>query len=160
MERSDERPLGTRPQDWITADTPVGFELQSLKKKAAIQLMGSRLWGRFNPNHWDPVYAAKTGLSAPIQTGEMSSGYIAEMCVNHFGAHFFRGAKISCKYIASTRANEVISTHGVIRGKDVRGDAVRFTVDLWTQNEDGDKKTVGVLEIDVPHAPAQSEMSR
>ena len=53
----------------ITRDTPVGFELIGVKKKAAIQLMGSRLWGRFNPNHWDPVYAAETGLKAPIQTG-------------------------------------------------------------------------------------------
>ena len=53
----------------ITRETPVGFALEPIKKKAVIQLMGSRLWGRFNPNHWDPVYAAETGLSAPIQTG-------------------------------------------------------------------------------------------
>ena len=46
----------------VTRDTPVGFELVGVKKKAAIQLMGSRLWGRFNPNHWDPVYAAETGV--------------------------------------------------------------------------------------------------
>ena len=32
----------------ITTDTPVGFELTGVKKKALIQLMGSRLWGRFN----------------------------------------------------------------------------------------------------------------
>jgi len=76
-------------QGLIHADTPVGFVLDGVKKKAAIQLMGSRLWGRFNPNHWDPVYAAETGLAAPIQTGEMSSAYISEMCVNYFGANFF-----------------------------------------------------------------------
>ena len=46
-----------QPQGLITVDTPIGFELEGVKKKAAIQLMGSRLWGRFNPNHWDPVYA-------------------------------------------------------------------------------------------------------
>ena len=100
--------------DLITPATPVGFELIGVKKKAAIQLMGSRLWGRFNPNHWDPVYAAKTGLKAPIQTGEMSSAYIAEMCVNYFGASFFRNARVVCKYVASTLANEVITTHGVV----------------------------------------------
>ena len=42
-------------QGLITVDTPIGFELEGVKKKAAIQLMGSRLWGRINPNHWDPV---------------------------------------------------------------------------------------------------------
>jgi hypothetical protein len=93
----------------ITKDTPVGFEMIGVKKKAAIQLMGSRLWGRFNPNHWDPVYAAETGLKAPIQTGEMSSAYIAEMCVNYFGADFFIGSRMQCKYVASTFANETIT---------------------------------------------------
>lgn len=133
----------------ITTETPVGFELESLKKKAAIQLMGSRLWGRFNPNHWDPVYAASTGLPAPIQTGEMSSAYIAEMCVNHFGADLFRNARVVCKYIASTWANEVISTHGVVREKIPKGSGYRFVVDTWAQNEAGQKKTVGWVEVDV-----------
>lgn len=140
----------TMPADLrITRDTPVGYRLQSLKKKAAIQLMGSRLWGRFNPNHWDPVYAAQTGLAAPIQTGEMSSAYLAEMCVNHFGAAFFNKARIVCKYVASTYADEVITTHGEVREKIPKGEGFRFVVDIWAENEAGDKKTVGWVEVDV-----------
>lgn len=133
----------------ITRDTPVGFELVGVKKKAAIQLMGSRLWGRFNPNHWDPVYAAATGLKAPIQTGEMSSAYLAEMCVNYFGADFFCGARMQCKYIASTHANEIITTHGVVCAKTPKGNGFRFSVDIWADNEDGEKKTLGFVEVDV-----------
>lgn len=133
----------------VTRDTPLGFELQPVKKKAAIQLMGSRLWGRFNPNHWDPVYAAETGLKAPIQTGEMSSAYIAEMCVNHFGAAMFAGARVVCKYIASTYANEIITTHGIVREKIAKGDGYRFIVDVWADNDSGEKKTVGFVEVDV-----------
>lgn len=133
----------------ITRDTPIGHELIGVKKKAAIQLMGSRLWGRFNPNHWDPVYAAETGLPHPIQTGEMSSAYLAEMCVNHFGANFFRNARMSCKYIASTVANEEIVTGGVVREKMPKGDGYRFTVDVWVRNAAGDTKTVGFVEVDV-----------
>lgn len=141
---------GAPPADGlITRETPVGYELTGVKKKAAIQLMGSRVWGRFNPNHWDPVYAAETGLAAPIQTGEMSSAYIAEMCVNHFGRHFFVGSRVSCKYVAATLANEVITTYGVVREKTPKGDGFRFTVEVWAENEDGQKKTVGSVEVDV-----------
>ena len=147
METTD--PAGTAAEYLITPDTPVGYELMGVKKKAAIQLMGSRLWGRFNPNHWDPVYAAATGLKAPIQTGEMSSAYIAEMCVNHFGASFFRNARVVCKYVASTLANEVITTHGVVREKTPKGKGYRFKVDIWADNEAGEKKTVGWVEVDV-----------
>lgn len=136
-------------QGLITRDTPVGHELEGVKKKAAIQLMASRLWGRFNPNHWDPVYAAQTGLAAPIQTGEMSSAYLAEMCVNHFGRNFFRGARMQCKYVRSILANEVIVTRGVVTDKTPKGAGYRFTVEIWAENEDGEKKTVGVVEADV-----------
>ena len=133
----------------VGPDTPVGWRLQSLKKKATIQLMGSRLWGRFNPNHWDPVYAASTGLRAPIQTGEMSSAYLMEMCINNFGAAMFKNARFVCKYVASTFANEVIETHGVVTGKQPKGRGYRFTLELWAQNEAGEKKTVGTAEVDV-----------
>ena len=133
----------------ITRDTPIGFALQPIQKKAAIQLMGSRLWGRFNPNHWDPVYATQTGLAAPIQTGEMSSAYIAEMCVNHFGAGMFTGARVVCKYVAATLANEVITVRGVVREKVVKGAGYRFVTDVWAENEAGEKKTVGWVEVDV-----------
>src|ERR1700739_1578711 len=109
----------------ITRETPVGFELIGVKKKAAIQLMGSRLWGRFNPNHWDPVYARETGLSAPIQTGEMSSAYIGEMAVHWFGADFFRNSRVVCKYIASTYANDIIVTGGTVKEKTPKGKGYR-----------------------------------
>jgi hypothetical protein len=133
----------------INRETPVGFELIGVSKKAAIQLMGSRLWGRFNPNHWDPEYAAATGLKAPIQTGEMCSAYLAEMCVNYFGRHFFCNARMNCKYVASTYANEIITTHGVVSGKTPKGNGFRFKVDIWADNELGEKKTVGCVEVDV-----------
>ncbi|MGQ0466678.1 MAG: MaoC family dehydratase [Sporichthyaceae bacterium] len=129
--------------------TPVGFELEGVKKKAAIQLMGSRLWGRFNPNHWDPVYAAQTGLPKPIQTGEMSSAYLAEMCVNYFGRGFFTDARMVCKYVSSVGANEVISTHGVVTEKTPTATGHRFKVEIWAQNEAGEKKTVGWVEANV-----------
>jgi acyl dehydratase len=133
----------------ITRDTPIGYQLQPIRKRAVIQLMGSRLWGRFNPNHWDPDYAVATGLNAPIQTGEMSSAYIAEMCVNHFGEDLFRNARIVCKYVAATLANEVITTHGVVTDKTAEGGGYRFKVDVWCDNEAGEKKTVGSVEVRV-----------
>ena len=72
-----------RPDYWQVL--PAGYELTPVKREAVIQLMGSRHSGRENPIHFDPVFAAKEGLKAPIQTGEMSSACLAEMCVNFYG---------------------------------------------------------------------------
>ncbi len=54
----------------ITVDTPVGHELEGVQKVATIQLMGSRVWGRFNPNHWDrstPRTPALPPQSRPVR---------------------------------------------------------------------------------------------
>ena len=111
--------------------------------------IAAHLWQHVAAHDLGEVYAAETGLKAPIQTGEMSSAYIAEMCVNYFGASFFRNARVVCKYVASTLANEVITTHGVVTGKTPKGSGYRFKVDIWADNEAGEKKTVGWVEVDV-----------
>jgi hypothetical protein len=80
----------------------------------------------------------------------MSSAYLAEMCVNYFGKHFFTNARMTCKYVASTYPNEVITTHGVVRERTPEGDGVRFVVDIWADNEAGEKKTVGTVEVLIP----------
>ena len=133
----------------VTKDTPVGFELQGVKKQSVIQLMGSRYWGRVNPLHWDPVYASQKGLKAPIQTGEMSSSYIQEMLVHFFGENFFQNARLQCKYVRSVYAGEIITTHGIVREKNPERDGYRFKVEVWAENQDGELKTVGEAEANV-----------
>jgi acyl dehydratase len=125
-----------------TRDTPVGFELDGVKKQAVIQLMGSRHWGRVNPIHFDPVTAAKHGFKTPIQTGMMSGAYLAETCVNFFGAAFFQNATMEGKFIRPIYAGETITTRGVVREKTPEGNGFRFKVELWSENEDGEVKTV------------------
>jgi acyl dehydratase len=125
-----------------TKDTPVGYELDGVKKQAIIQLMGSRHWGRRNPIHWDPVTAENHGLKAPIATGMMSSAYLAETLVNFFGASFFENATMEGKFVKPVYAGEVITTHGIVRERIPEGDKVRLRVELWADNEEGEVKTV------------------
>jgi hypothetical protein len=71
------------------------------------------------------------------------------MLVNHFGRSFFLGSRLECKYVSATLADEVITTHGVVRDKTPKGDGYRFTVEVWAENDEGHKKTVGTAEVDV-----------
>ena len=41
------------------------------------------------------------------------------------------------------------TTHGMVRAKTPKGKGYRFTVDIWADNEHGEKKTVGWVEVDV-----------
>ena len=79
----------------------------------------------------------------------MSSAYLAEMCVNYFGADFFRGARIQCKYVASTLRQR---DHHDLRRRpreDAEGRGFRFKVEIWAENDEGERKTVGFVEVDV-----------
>jgi hypothetical protein len=71
------------------------------------------------------------------------------MCVNYFGRNFFTDARMTCKYVNSTYANEVITTHGVVREKTPASGGFRFKVEIWAENDEGEKKTVGWVEADV-----------
>lgn len=128
-----------------TKDTPVGFELDGVKKQIPIQMMGSRAWGRFNPIHFDPVVAAEHGLSAPIAVGMMSSAYISETSVNFFGTAFFQNATMEGKYVRPIYPNEIITTRGIVRAKTPEGNGFRFAVELWCENEEHEKKTVAMV---------------
>lgn len=129
----------------VEKDTPVGFELDGVKKQVSIQAMGSRMWGRVNPIHFDPVVAAKHDLPAPIATGMMSTAYIAETCVYFFGTAFFQNATMEGKYIRPIFPNEIITTRGVVRQKTPEGNGFRFTVELWAENDEGERKTTAMV---------------
>jgi acyl dehydratase len=135
--------------DVATPETEVGTEIDGVKKVAVVQLMGSRHWGRVNPIHFDPVTAANHGLKAPIQTGMMSSAYLAETCVNFFGANFFQNATMEGKFVRPVYAGEVITTHGRVTAKEPEGAGQRFTVELWADNDDGEVKTVATVTVHV-----------
>jgi acyl dehydratase len=132
-----------------SALTEVGTEIDGVKKVAVVQIMGSRHWGRVNPIHFDPVTAAKHGFKAPIQTGMMSAAYLAETCVNFFGASFFQNSTIEGKFVRPVYAGEVITTHGVVTDKVSEGDGYRLTVNLWADNQDGEVKTVATVTVHV-----------
>lgn len=131
----------------ITRDTPVGFELEGVKKQADIHLMGSRYWGRHNPLHWDPVFSRQQGLKAPVQTGMMSTHYIQEMLVNFFGENFFQNARFQVKYVRPVYAGDLITTHGIIKEKTPEGKGYRFKVEVGATNQDGTLVTAGTAEI-------------
>ena len=79
----------------------------------------------------------------------MSTAHLSEMCVNCFGANFFRNARMVCRYVNSIYANEVITTYGIVTDKIPKGNGYRFVVETWAANDEGGKKTVGTVEVDV-----------
>lgn len=133
--------------DWIaTREIPVGYSLPSLVRHAIPQIMRSRQWTGTNRIHWDEEYARSQGLSRPVGRGQMTSAHIQDMCIRFFGPRFFFNAAIEIKFVKPVFWGDTLTAGGVVREKRVEGDGFRFVVDVWCENQHGEKVTVGVAE--------------
>jgi len=48
-------------------------------------------------------------------------------------------------------ADEIITTHGIVTEKRSVEAGCRIKVDVWCDNEQGEKKTVGWVEVTLPN---------
>ncbi|MDP2952582.1 MAG: MaoC family dehydratase [Chloroflexota bacterium] len=126
-----------------TKEMPVGQELPPVKKEVTMDRM--RLytdWASVNI-HTDWVAADKAGFPAPIAQGLMSHSYLSEMLTQFFGESWLRGGKLSVKFISYVVPADTIIARGVVKEKRPEGDGVRMVVEVWCENQKGQKVTVG-----------------
>lgn len=121
----------------------VGQELPPLKKEITLNWM--RLFsGWSNRNiHTDWEYAEKAGFPAPIAQGLMSHAYLSEMLTNFFGESWLKGGKLSIAFLHYTLPGNTITAKGVITNKKTDGSAVRFEIEVWCENQSGQKTVAG-----------------
>lgn len=134
----------------VSKSMEVGQELPPAKKEVILDRM--RLYtGWANRNiHTDWAIAKAAGLPAPIAQGLMSYAYLSEMLTCFFGPSWLQGGKLSVAFIRYVLPGETITARGVITEKVIEGTAARFTVEVWCENESGDKVTVGTASMVVP----------
>ena len=126
-----------------TREMPIGQELPSLKKEAAIDWM--RLyagWGNRNI-HTDWEVADKAGLPAPLVPGMMTHDYFSEMLIHFFGEEWLRGGRLSLSFVHYVLPGDTLTIAGVIREKVAEGPALRMNLEMWCENQRGEKVAVG-----------------
>ena len=137
-------PTAFRPMK-VTAsrETEVGFELEPITKK--ITLDKTRIqqrWPQVLNHHDDYPYAQKLGLRHPIIQFNQICENIGELLIKFFGEGYL-GGKLSLNAIRQTEPETVITTRGVVQEKIVEGDAIRLVLDVWCENDRGEKVMVG-----------------
>ena len=124
-------------------ETEVGFELEPITKKMTLDKM--RLytgWPRAKHYHNDYAASYEVGLQQPIVLGNQVIEHIFELLIKFFGRGYL-GGKLSVKVIRHMHPDDEITTKGVVREKVVEGDAIRLILDVWCENQRGEKVIVG-----------------
>jgi len=137
-------PTEFKPLDVVaTADLPVGFALPTITKQ--ITLDKSRIyegWPARRSRHCDYDAAHATGLPAPNINGALVAYLLGELFIKFFGENYL-GGRLSFNLIRQTQVGDALTAAGVVVAKEAEGDRTRLFLDVWLENQNGDKVLVG-----------------
>jgi acyl dehydratase len=132
----------------VTAEElAVGQEITPAVKQMTLERMSRPLMAGGNPIHYDPAFASKAGLSAPIATGVMSSAFLSEMLTKAFGVDWIRGGSMDVKFIRPIYAGDTVTARGRITGKGPTSTGVRIALEIWCETQRGEPVTVGTATV-------------
>lgn len=138
------------------AHIKVGDDLPPLTKHMTLQKMQWFSGGEGRAQkvnlHTDAAAAERdTGMKKPFASGRMSLGYASEMMSRFVGLDTFsRTGTIDFKFIKPVMPGDTVTVHG--RVSDVRPVAagVLVIVDIYCENQKGEKTSVGSGQAIVP----------
>jgi acyl dehydratase len=93
--------------------------------------------------HSDEDWARQKGFRACLAQGMMSTAYVSQMMVELLGPSFASGGTISMAFIKPVYAGDRLTVHGVVKDKQSDHGATRVIVEVWVENQHGEKTAVG-----------------
>jgi hypothetical protein len=150
-------PTAFRPmRQMATRAIPVGFELESITKR--ITLDKSRIyqgWPSTRNRHTDYAAAQATGLREPNINGGQTAEYLGELFIKFFGRGFL-GGKLTINFIGFVALDDQVTARGFVRERIEEGERIRLVLDVWLENQRGEKVLVGTASgfaADTDEAP-------
>lgn len=145
MNAKSTDPTAFQPMKVIAGrHTEVGFEIEPMTKKLTldkIRLYRSQ-WPRIKNWHNDYEIAQNWGVDMPLAFASQVMEYLGEMLVKFFGEGYL-GGNLSVSIIQSVFPEDTVVTKGIVREKVVEGEAIKLILDVWCENQRGEKVIVG-----------------
>ena len=96
--------------------------------------------------HTDLGFATSCGFPTRGASGAMMVGYLTELMVDLFGEDWLRqqsSPNLSLKFIRVVDVDDKITARASVTSKREEGSGVLFDMDVWCENQNGDKVVVG-----------------
>jgi len=132
-------------------DVDIGDELPSLVKGPIQQIQLTRYAGAsgdFNPIHQDDEFAKAAGMGGVFAHGMLSMGFVAQALSDWAGAGRVR--KLGVRFAALVRLKDVVTCRGRIVGKSSKDDTHLVEVEVWAENQHGEKVVTGHATVALP----------
>jgi acyl dehydratase len=93
--------------------------------------------------HTDEAWARAKGFRTTLAQGMMSTAYVSEMMTELLGAGFVKGGGMSMAFVKPVYAGDRLTVRGVVKEVRPEPNATRVVVDVWCENQHGEKTAVG-----------------
>jgi acyl dehydratase len=127
----------------VESATTIGLKLPSLVKDVSQRRIDVYSGVKPRSIHSDEAWARQKGFRTCLAQGMMSTAYVSQMMVKLLGPGFARGGTMSMAFIKPVYAADRLSVHGVIKDRQPEGGATRVVVEVWVENQHGEKTAVG-----------------
>jgi acyl dehydratase len=121
----------------------VGSKLPSLTKEISQRKIDAYSGVRPRSIHTDEAWARAKGFRVPLAQGMMSTAYVSEMMTTFLGAGFVQGGSMSVTFTRPVYAGDRLTVHGVVTEKRTENGTTRVVVEVWCENQHGEKTMVG-----------------
>lgn len=143
-------PEGNNSMAYIKIDTPVGTEFTG-KLKTATQERINKFSGGLPKDlgwpykniHTDVDYARNCGLPERVASGPMREGHLVELMIDLFGDNWLIGGEMSLKFIAYVLPGDALLPMASIKSKIPSSSGTKFILDVWCENQHGNKVVLG-----------------
>jgi len=93
--------------------------------------------------HTDNETARRAGLPRTVAQGRYPLAYISEELLKLFGRGWFEGGRLSVALTKPIFADDTVTVKGVVKEKTIEGDITRLVLDVWLENQNGEKVIAG-----------------
>jgi len=135
-----------------TAATEIGFELPPVVKKIEPDLLrnySTRYPGVFIKTiHVDKEAAGSWGFPDLVLQGSQTMNFAAEMLFKVYRENWINDSSLNVKFIKPVFNGQTVATKGKITDKvEESGGKVRLKIDIWAEDQSGDKVMVGEAAV-------------
>ena len=134
----------------ITKDTQEGLEvsgnLKTVTEERVYAFSGGFPKGPGWPKkniHTDLEFAKNCGLPTRAASGAMFEGYLTELMVDLFGENWLIEGKMSLTFIDIVDPGDTLLPKAIVQSKQAENSGVRFVMEVWCENQNGNKVAVG-----------------
>jgi hypothetical protein len=100
--------------------------------------------------HTDAGRARSMGFAGPIASGQMSFAYLHELLARQFGDNFLWGGRLVVTFLKPVMAGDTVTAQGAVRERRSAGGRSIYVLDVWLENQRGEKTAAGESQVTVP----------